>query len=214
MKSPKGLSRRKELGAKVIYAAFQFLKERGGEVPSKDVINELEKRLTLDNWAKETLGSGVVRWKAILNIFSIDCKKAGFLNKNRGMWSLTQEGQKALQLGEIGLLKSAFAEGVSLEIEQKLIDLTNQIADLDTQIRDEMIDKGENYFILRKKFHEIFQEIKHIIFDICIKDTIKNHQTKDILAKIRDGNYFVIDKEMARLDRLYEENPDLFKNNL
>jgi hypothetical protein len=42
MKSPKGLSRRKELGAKVIYAAFQFLKERGGEVPSKDVINELK----------------------------------------------------------------------------------------------------------------------------------------------------------------------------
>jgi hypothetical protein len=45
------------------------------------------------------------------------------------MWSLTPEGQKALHLGRIGLLKAAFAEGVrDLEKKEKLIDLTNQIA--------------------------------------------------------------------------------------
>jgi hypothetical protein len=124
------------------------------------------------------------------------------------MWSLTPEGQKALHLGRIGLLKAAFVEGVTdLEKEHKLIDLTNQITDLDRKIQQEMIKKGDDYFILRKKFNEISQKIKNIIFDLFIIDTIRNPQTRDALKKIRDGDYFVIDKERAILDRLYEENP-------
>ena len=51
MTTPK-LSKSRELAAKVIYAALQILKERGGESPGREVLAEVEKRVTLDEWAK------------------------------------------------------------------------------------------------------------------------------------------------------------------
>ena len=104
------MARSKELGAKVIFAALQILKERGGEAPGREVLAEVEKRVPLDDWAKATYEkSGYVRWQSILHFFSIDCIKAGYLIKKKGVWYLTPEGQSALQLGDVGLLKAAIA---------------------------------------------------------------------------------------------------------
>jgi restriction system protein len=109
MPSPK-LSRSKGLAAKVIYAALQILKERGGEAPGREVLAEVEKRIALDDWAKAKYEkSGYIRWESILHFFSIDCIKAGYLIKKKGIWYLTPEGENALQLGEVGLLLAAIA---------------------------------------------------------------------------------------------------------
>lgn len=104
------LSRSRELAGKVIYAALQILKERGGEAPGRDVLEEVGRRVPLDDWAKATYEkSGYVRWQSILHFFSIDCIKAGYLVKKKGVWYLTPEGENALQLGEVGLLNAATA---------------------------------------------------------------------------------------------------------
>ncbi len=109
MTTPK-LSRSRDLAAKVIYASFQILKERGGEAPGREVIAEVEKRVALDDWAKAKYEkSGYVRWQSILHFFSIDCIKAGYLIKKKGVWYLTPEGENALQLGEVGLHLAADA---------------------------------------------------------------------------------------------------------
>jgi restriction system protein len=102
------LSRSRELAAAVIYAAFQILKEKGGQAPGREVIAEIEKRIDLNDWAKETYEkSGYIRWQSILHFFSIDCIKAGYLVKKKGVWYLTPEGDNALKLGQVGLLKAA-----------------------------------------------------------------------------------------------------------
>lgn len=104
------LSRSRELAAKVIYAALQILKEKGGQAPGRDVVAEVEKRVPLDEWARATYEkSGYVRWQSILHFFSIDCIKAGYLVKKKGVWYLTPEGETALKLGDAGLLKAAVA---------------------------------------------------------------------------------------------------------
>jgi len=104
------LSRSRELAAKVIYAALQILKEKGGQAPGRDVVAEVEKRVPLDEWARATYEkSGYVRWQSILHFFSIDCIKAGYLVKKKGVWYLTPEGEIALKLGDAGLLKAAVA---------------------------------------------------------------------------------------------------------
>ena len=104
------LSRSRELAARVIYAALQILKERGGESPGREVLEEVEKRVTLDEWAKAVYEkSGYVRWQSMLHFFSIDCIKAGYLVKKKGVWYLTSEGENALQMGEVGLLNAATA---------------------------------------------------------------------------------------------------------
>lgn len=104
------LSRSRELAAKVIFAALQILNEKGGQAPGREVISEVERRVTLDDWAKATYEkSGYVRWQSILHFFSIDCIKAGYLVKKKGVWYLTPEGESALKLGEVGLLNAATA---------------------------------------------------------------------------------------------------------
>ena len=104
------LSRSRELAAKVIFAALQILKEKGGEAPGRTVLAEVGKRVPLDDWARETYEkSGYVRWHSILHFFSIDCIKAGYLVKKKGVWYLTPEGESALKLGDVGLLNAATA---------------------------------------------------------------------------------------------------------
>ena len=104
----KKLSRSRELAAKVIFAAFQILQEKGGELPGREVIAEIGKRIQFDDWATATYEkSGYVRWTSILHFFSIDCIKAGFLIKKNGVWYLTEEGAAAIKLGEVGLLNAA-----------------------------------------------------------------------------------------------------------
>jgi len=108
--SSENLSRSWTLAAKVIYAAFQILKEKGNEAPGRDVVAEVEKRVQLDDWAKERYEkTGYLRWQTILQFYSIDCIKAGFLLKKKRIWYLTPEGLEAMKAGENGLLKIANA---------------------------------------------------------------------------------------------------------
>ena len=101
-------SRSRQLAAKVTFSALQILVEKGGEAAGRDVIAEIEKRLTLDDWAKEVYAkSGYTRWKSILHFFTIDLIKSGFLVKNKGVWYVTTEGEASLKLGEVAMLDKA-----------------------------------------------------------------------------------------------------------
>jgi restriction system protein len=100
----------KEIAVKVIFAAFQILKEKGGEAPGREVIKEIDSRVELDSWARQTYEkSGYIRWQSILHFYSIDCIKAGYLVKKKGVWYLTPEGDGALKLGEQKFLDTAIA---------------------------------------------------------------------------------------------------------
>jgi restriction system protein len=108
MGAKKDLSRSRALAAKVIYASLNILKAAGGELPGKEVIARVGQSVPLDPWERDTYEkSGYVRWIAVLHFFSIDCVKAGFLVKQKGIWFLTKEGESALALGESGLLEAA-----------------------------------------------------------------------------------------------------------
>ena len=72
------------------------------------MIEKVGQRVKLDDWARSRYEkSGYIRWQSILHLFSIDCIKAGYLVKKKGVWYLTREGEAAISLGEIELLESA-----------------------------------------------------------------------------------------------------------
>ena len=103
-------SRSRALAAKVLHAALSILKDRGGEAPGRELVAGVPQKVDLDEWAKESYEkSGKIRWQSMLHFFSIDALKAGFLVKKKGVWYLTPEGEKALELGPEGLLDSATA---------------------------------------------------------------------------------------------------------
>ena len=104
------LSRSEDLAARVVYAALQILKEKGGQAPSKDVFDAVPMKVEFDDWAKHVYETtGKTRWQSKLHFFSIGALKAGYLIKNKGVWYLTPEGEQALELGVVGLHKAAGA---------------------------------------------------------------------------------------------------------
>jgi len=122
------LSKSKALAVKVIFASLNILKEKGGELSGREVIDEVQKRVNLDEWAKERYEkTGYIRWHSILHFYSIDCIKAGFLVKKKGIWFLTPEGEEALKLGEIGLLNEATKKYKEWKLKKDLASEQNLI---------------------------------------------------------------------------------------
>jgi restriction system protein len=94
--------------AKTMFAAFKILKEAGGQLPGKQVIDKIRESVELTDWEKQVYEkTGYVRWESILHFYTIDGIKAGFLRKNKGIWYLTEEGEKAIKLGPAKLLEKA-----------------------------------------------------------------------------------------------------------
>ncbi len=107
-KELQGLSPSKAVAAKTIYEAFKILKAEGGQLPGKEVLDRLRQTIRFTDWEKEIYEkTGYVRWESILHFYTVDCAKAGYMRKSKGVWYLTKEGEEAIKLGAIGLLDSA-----------------------------------------------------------------------------------------------------------
>jgi restriction system protein len=97
----------KQVAAKTMHAAFKILKAAGGELPGREVIDKIRETVEFTDWEKEIYEkTGYVRWESILHFYSIDCVKAGYLRKNKRIWYLTKEGEKAIALGPMKLLET------------------------------------------------------------------------------------------------------------
>ena len=93
------LSPTKKTAAKVLHAALRVLKENGGSLPAREVMQEIERRVDLTDWERTRYEkTGYVRWQSILHFYTIGCVKSGWLQKKRGTWHITAEGEKAIEL--------------------------------------------------------------------------------------------------------------------
>jgi restriction system protein len=114
------LSETRKTGVKTVYAAMIILKVAGGQMRGSDVISRIEENLDLSDFEKGSYEkTGYIRWVSILRFYSIDCSKAGFLKKSKGIWYLTQDGEEAMKLGPIGFLTKASSEYTKWHSEQK-----------------------------------------------------------------------------------------------
>lgn len=101
-------SKSKIIAEKTIYATLKILKKAGGEMRGKDVVDNIRETVSFNDYEMHRYKkTGYIRWESILHFYTIDCMKAGFLRKNKGMWILTKEGEDALKLGPEKLLSTA-----------------------------------------------------------------------------------------------------------
>jgi restriction system protein len=123
MNNAKKLSRSRALAARLIYAALSILRDNGKEMPIRDLLAKLEQEVELNDWDRTRYEkSGYIRWESILHFFSIDCNKAGFLVKKKGIWYITPEGEESLKLGAEKLLETATSAYKDWKIKQQAID--------------------------------------------------------------------------------------------
>jgi len=108
MTATKKIAPTRGLAAKVIYAGLSILRDNGKELPVRDLMEKIENTVSLDAWARERYEkTGYVRWESIFHFYSIDCVKAGWVIKKKGIWYLTPEGEDALKLGPERVLDTA-----------------------------------------------------------------------------------------------------------
>lgn len=105
------LSRSKTLVAKLLHAALSAVRDAGGQLSLADIRAQVLEAVQLDDWAKEIIESNrLPRWEMYLQFFSIDAVKAGYLVKNRGIWSITEAGTAALKQTPDAFLSEANAK--------------------------------------------------------------------------------------------------------
>ncbi|MCH8027214.1 MAG: Mrr restriction system protein [candidate division Zixibacteria bacterium] len=120
MKSKINRSRTQTLATELVYVALTALKDSGGSLPRSRVFEEVALNAKLDNWAKERYEKTTyLRWRSILQFYSIALVKSGFLIKRKGTWYLTPEGEKALNLGKEGLIQSTISGYKEWKIRNK-----------------------------------------------------------------------------------------------
>lgn len=143
----------KKIAEKTIFAAFNILQNAGGELRGKEVIDKIRETVEFDDYEKHIYEkTGYVRWESILHFYTIDCMKAGYLRKNKGLWILTNEGAEAIKLGPENLLNSANkiyrewnAQRKTENPESEIEDIAIEQASIDTgQAQKALLDQYED----------------------------------------------------------------------
>jgi hypothetical protein len=78
--------------------ALKILSEKGGECPSKELMEEILKRLNPTDYERSLNKSGQYRWVTNFRFYSINLVKAGWIEKIGGKWILTESGKKYVTL--------------------------------------------------------------------------------------------------------------------
>jgi hypothetical protein len=99
------------------------------------------------------------------------------------------------------------------EKERKLLALAREIKELDKTIVKERAEKGKESPDSRKRFYKIEEEIMRILAEESPLDDIRDPTARDILRKVRDKNYFLLDKEARKLENMIIKlPPDIVEN--
>jgi restriction system protein len=164
-----------------IKAAFEALDEAGGSLQLRDLLKAVETKVELTDYDRAIYEkSGYVRWQSVLHFYSIDCVKAGYLKKSRGMWYLTPEGKQVLPLPADAILQQAMAAYRIWRANQPLASADQtEIAD-----RDEETTKVETVgrsLILEAADAQARQEIQEYIA------ALGPYEMQDLVAALLRG---------------------------
>jgi restriction system protein len=149
----------KQTAIKVLFEAFRVLKDNGGQLRSKDVLDKVRERIELSDWEKERFDkSGYVRWESILHFYTINATKSGFMRKDKRMWILTEEGEKAMQKGAQGFFDLA-KEGYKKWRSENPVKERTEDAEVSAEDTEEL-----QAINLEKSEEHAFEGIKDYIF--------------------------------------------------
>lgn len=126
------LSRSRTVAEKAMLAAFQVLKDAGGTLKTQEMIERISQQVVFDEWETTRYEkTGYIRWVSILHFYSIDCVKAGFLQKNKGSWILTAEGEEVMKKGASAIFEEAVKAYRVWKSQQKPDEETEDVEELE-----------------------------------------------------------------------------------
>jgi hypothetical protein len=92
------VSQSRLLAGKTIYAALAAIKENGGRMRRKEVQDWVLENTDLTPWELEAAGKdSTPRWVKYLGYVTLDASRAGYMEKDSGLWTITEEGMQAVE---------------------------------------------------------------------------------------------------------------------
>lgn len=200
-----------------MYTALRILQENGGSMSSKQIFEEVAKRISFSDWEKEVYANSThPRWYLVMSFKSVDYVKEGYLIKKKGVWYITPEGENALKTltpeqmarnttdlyrkrlhsqnasNENGALQQNAAQGVAQDDTQdETKETILNLEDLEAQAMD-----GIKEFIRKKNPYE-FQDLVAALLRAM------DYYTPFVAPKGKDGGIDII----AYLDPLGAKTP-------
>ncbi|MCU7549833.1 restriction endonuclease [Chitinophagaceae bacterium LB-8] len=198
MKELNDVSPSRAVAIKTISEAFKILKEEGGQLSGKEVLDKISKRVQFSDWEKGILEkTGNIRWQSILHFYTIDCIKAGYLRKTKGIWYITPEGEQAFKkFSPVEFLGSATVAYRKWKAESKQVSKTED-AEIELEESGEQVQKanldqleeqaiaGIKDFINQKNPYE-FQDLVAALLRAM------NYYTPFVSPKGKDGGIDII----------------------
>lgn len=172
--------------AEIVFAAMKAIEANGGEMRISDIYETLASSFPLTDYEKEETKSGVIRWKAYLNFYSIEVGKVGYLVKKSGIWHLTEEGAKALAAGA-GEFFADFHGKFSKIQKEHAVSVIEENADQpdDLDMLQGQASKGIREYIIKKNPYE-FQDLVAALLRAM------GYYTPFIAPKGKDGGVDII----------------------
>lgn len=90
----KGITR--ERTGQILQELFRVLSAKPDGIQAREAIDTVASRLTLTEHEKGEYETGGRRFDKILRFATVDAVKAGWMLKNKGVWSITEDGARAL----------------------------------------------------------------------------------------------------------------------
>lgn len=151
-----------------------------------DVIEKIRTNLTFDEWESHRYGkTGYIRWESILHFFTIDCIKAGFMQKSKGQWILTPEGEEAMKLGQEGMLNAASKAYRLWKSNQKTDETVKDLEISDTTVENETFEQKQKALIEQHE-DQAYQGLRDFIL------TKNPYEFQDLVAGLLSSmGYFI-----------------------
>lgn len=132
----------------IMRAVFRELIDRGDKAKGTDVLAAIAPKLNLTEHELALTKTGAVRWDTHVRFHTSDCVRAGFLQKNRGNWIITEAGKEALNLPEGELIREArrkYTEWKREQDESAEIDVDESAIDIEDDADDSTSDRSATY---------------------------------------------------------------------
>jgi len=81
----------------MMHTLFEILIENPDGIQARDAMTELEKRVPPTDYENGSFPSGGRRYEKIARFSTVDLVKAGWMQKNKGIWSSTDVGRDAYE---------------------------------------------------------------------------------------------------------------------
>lgn len=180
------------IAAKCMRAAMQILQKNGDGMPSRQLMNEVEKTVKFSDWEKEPTSKGGIRWQNVYHFTSVDYVVAGFIVKKNGSWYITPEGEAVLKKSDTDVQSLAVAAYRKWRKEKEIDATQEEIEDdatkeniLNLEELEETALNGIREYIRTKNPYE-FQDLVAALLRAM------NYHTPFIAPKGKDGGVDVI----------------------